>query len=65
MLWNHAYGRRTEPRDTTNVVANFQLWGDARGDLEGAGPKIAARREQVLAELRAEEELRANRSETS
>jgi hypothetical protein len=61
MLWNHAYGRRTEPRD----IANFQLWGDARGDLEGAGPKIAARREQVLAELRAEEELRANRSETS
>jgi len=64
MLWNHAYGRPTEPRDTTNALPIFN-YGEMLRRFGRSRPTIAARREQVLAELRAEEELRANRSETS
>jgi len=64
MLWNHAYGRPTEPRDTTNALP-ISNYGEMLRKFGRSRPTIAARREQVLAELRAEEELRANRSETS
>ena len=65
MLWNHAYGRPTEPRDTTNALPIFN-YGEVLEEIwKEEGPKTTASREQALAELRAEEELGTNRSATS
>ncbi len=65
MLWNHAYGRPTDPRETTNALPSFDLRGALEKALKENEPKIAARREQALAEFKAEEELRMNGSATS
>ena len=65
----HAVEPRLRPTDrasdTTNALPIFNYWETLEEIWKEQGPKIAARREQVLAELRAEEELRTNRSATS
>ena len=65
MLWNHAHGRPTEPRETTNALPSFNYVEMLEKISKEEEPKIAARREQALAEFKAEEELRMNGSATS
>jgi hypothetical protein len=65
MLWNHAYGRPAGPRDTTNALPIFNDGETLEEIWKKQGPKIAVRGEQVLAELRPEEELRTNRAAAS
>jgi hypothetical protein len=43
MLWNHAYGRPTEPRDTTNALPIFnygemleEIWKEQADDSGAA-----------------------------
>jgi len=53
MLWNHAYGCPTEPRETTNAFPMFDYGAMLEECWKEVGPEIAARREKALAELRA------------
>ncbi len=67
LLWNHAYGRPAEPRETTNALPVFDYGAALEEIWKEEGPKQEARRQQALAEaeLKAEEELRTNGSATS